>query len=311
MQLIRTSKNFPTCHRGCVATIGNFDGVHRGHQHIIATVKAEAEKTKRPTLAIIFEPQPREFFSPESAPARLTRWREKIYWLAHYGIEKCVTLRFNNSLAALPAEAFIDELLVQQLGIHQLIVGKDFRFGQGRHGDVALIQQHAKQQQFQVKVLNDFAIEDQRISSSVIRHALAVGDLLTAKQYLGRDYSICGHVIHGDKRGREWGVPTANIPLLRLHSPLHGIFTVYCKLRGKRYPGVASLGTRPAVGGTKPLLEVHLLDFNKTLYGQMIAVEFLQKLRDESDFDSITALKQQIYADVDQARAYFTRHDHD
>ncbi len=305
MQIIRNPQALPPEAHGCVATIGNFDGVHLGHQHIISLLQNKALTRNKQTMVIVFEPQPHEYFNPQSAPARLTRWREKMHCLAEYGIDWCVCLRFNDQFAMLSAKTFIEDIILKQLKIQELVIGEDFKFGKDRQGNAALLKHYAQQGSFQLDVLPDVELASQRVSSSLIRQALAEGDFVAAEHYLGRPYTLCGRVIHGDKQGREWDVPTANIPLKRLHSPLQGVFTVYLTYQGQQYQGVANLGTRPAVGGTKMLLEVHLLDFDGDLYGQWAEVEFLKKLREEADFENLDDLKNQIYADIENAKHYF------
>jgi len=292
---------------GCVATIGNFDGVHLGHRAVFQRLAAEGRALGLPTTVITFEPQPMEFFAPGQAPARLTRLREKLDALAHCGVEQVVVLPFGARLAALEARTFVQDLLVDGLGVRFLLVGDDFRFGHGRAGDYGLLQAMGREHGFAVENLNTVTHADERISSTRVREALARGDLGLARHLLGRPYRICGRVGHGDKRGRTIGYPTANINLHRRVSPLHGVYAVMVEgLADRPWPGVANIGVRPTVGGgTRYLLEVHLFDLSADLYGRHAQVEFRLKLRDEQRFDSFPALKAQIDRDAAAARAFF------
>ncbi|MEN8216047.1 MAG: bifunctional riboflavin kinase/FAD synthetase [Pseudomonadota bacterium] len=304
MELIRNLSQLRPRHQGCVATIGNFDGVHLGHQAVLQQLTAKAKKLQLPTLVIIFEPQPMEFFAPDKAPARLTRLREKLIVMRRYGVDRVLCLHFNASFAALSAEAFIQQIL--GLGIRHLVIGDDFRFGQKRQGDFATLQQVGKQYGFTIESQHTFILGNQRVSSTRVRQALMQGDLDAARELLDRPYTMCGRVRYGQQMGRTIGFPTANIFLHRQVSPLNGVFAV--TLHGvteKPLAGVANLGTRPTINGSQLLLEVHLFDFQRTIYGHYVEVEFVRKLRDEQRFASIEALKQQIEKDVRLARAVF------
>ena len=306
MRVIRGLHNLGLGGGGCVATIGNFDGVHLGHRAVFQRLSAQGRSLGLPTAVITFEPQPMEFFAPERAPARLTRLREKLDALQHCGIERVALLPFGPRLAAMGARDFVRELLVDGLGVRFLLVGDDFRFGHGRQGDYALLEAMGRDYGFAVEDLNTVTHGGERISSTRIREALARGDLGQARHLLGRPYRICGRIGHGDKRGRTIGYPTANINLHRRVSPLRGVYAVMVDgVADRPWPGVANIGTRPTVtGDTRYLLEVHLFDLSSDLYGRHAQVEFRLKLRDEQRFDSFPALKAQIDRDAAAARAF-------
>ncbi len=291
---------------GCVATIGNFDGVHRGHQALLQLLKDRSCALQLPSVVLTFEPQPAEFFAKGVPVPRLTRFREKVYHLSKMGVDKVWVLRFDAALAALTAESFIKDILCKRLKIKHLIIGDDFRFGYKRQGDVALLKEAGERLGFTVEVMPSVQIEGQRVSSTRIRQALAVADHALAKHLLGRPYSMLGRVVYGDQLGRQLGFPTANIYLHRKETAVKGIYVV--RLHGiaeTGLPGVANVGTRPTVGGTRTLLEVHVFDFAKTLYGRQVEVEFCKKLRDEVRFDSLDLLKAQMVIDANEARDYF------
>ncbi|MCU7808181.1 MAG: bifunctional riboflavin kinase/FAD synthetase, partial [Candidatus Thiodiazotropha sp. (ex Semelilucina semeliformis)] len=243
MQLVRGLHNLKSDHHGCVATIGNFDGVHLGHQSVFRHLMEKGAELDLPTTVVTFEPQPREFFQAATAPARLTRLREKLQAIEAVGIERVVVLEFNKRLAAMPAERFVDELLVEGLGARFLSVGDDFRFGKGRMGDFELLRRMGEQHGFEVENMNTYKLDAGRVSSTRIRELLTEGDFTTANQYLGRPYRICGRVAHGDERGRTIGFPTMNVNLHRRVSPLRGVYAVRVDgLGDKSYPGVANIG---------------------------------------------------------------------
>ncbi|MBU0499802.1 MAG: bifunctional riboflavin kinase/FAD synthetase [Gammaproteobacteria bacterium] len=304
MQLIRGLHNLRTEHRGCVATIGNFDGVHRGHLAVFAELLAEGRVLGVPATVIIFEPQPLEFFAPARAPARLTRFREKVLAIRDAGIQRLLLLEFGQKLAAMDAEAFVRHILAAGLGVRHLYVGDDFRFGKGREGDVGLLRRIGVEAGFSVDHLPTVALDGARISSTRVRNALEAGDLTTAATCLGRSYRIGGRVSHGDKRGRTLGFPTANLNLHRLISPLSGVFAVRVfGLEGGCLPGVANIGVRPTVAGDgRYLLEVHLFDFSREIYGRHLEVEFVQRIREVRRFDSFEQLRRQIDHDAYEAR---------
>jgi len=306
MELIRGLHNLRASHRGCVATIGNFDGVHLGHQAVIGQLAETAQSLALPTAVITFEPQPLEYFAPTKVPARLTRLREKLQALRRFAVDRVLCIRFDEHFAALSAEEFIERVLVDGLAVRYLVVGDDFHFGAGRRGNFSMLADAGRHHGFQVVNMHTFNIDGERVSSTRIRTALAMGDLAGAAKLLGRPYRMCGRVAHGDKIGRTLGVPTANIHLHRKQTPVSGIFVVELfGLAGEPLPGVASVGTRPTVNGTRPLLEVHLLDFDGDLYGAYVSVNFLLKLRDEKRFDTVEEMRRQILVDIEHAREYF------
>ena len=306
MELIRGLQNIRSEHHGCVATIGNFDGVHLGHQAVLGQLAEKAAELHLPTTLIIFEPQPMEYFVPDKVPARLTRFREKMLALQRYSVDRVCCLSFNNKLANLSAENFIEQVLVQKLGVKYLVVGDDFRFGAKRAGTFEMLVEAGKHYGFQVVSMHTFEIDNERVSSTRIRTALEKGEMSSAEKLLGRRYRMSGRVAHGEKLGRELGYPTANIHLHRQASAIQGIFVVEVfGLDEEPLQGVASIGTRPTVNETKALLEVFLLNFDQNIYGRHLQVSFLNKLRNEEKFNSLDELKKQIQLDVEQAQAYF------
>ena len=306
MELIRGLQNIRPKHHGCVATIGNFDGVHLGHQAVLGQLAEKAAELGLPTALITFEPQPMEYFIPDKVPARLTRFREKILALQRYSVDRVCCLSFNDKLANLSAQNFIEQILVEKLGVKYLVVGDDFRFGQNRAGTFDMLVEAGKEHGFHVVSMHTFEIDAERVSSTRIRTALEKGEMANAEKLLGRRYRMSGRVAHGEKLGRELGFPTANIHLHRHASPIQGIFVVEVfGLDEEPLQGVASIGTRPTVNETKALLEVFLLDFDQDIYGRHIQVSFLKKLRDEEKFDSLEKLVEKIQNDVEQAQAYF------
>lgn len=311
MRLIRGLHNLRPHDRGCVATIGNFDGVHLGHRAVFQRLLARGRELALPATVIIFEPQPMELFAPDAAPARLTRLREKLKALAGDGIERVMVLEFNARLAAMEAREFVERLLIDGLGVRYLLVGDDFRFGRGRLGDYDLLKRigetaAADGNGFAVEDLHTITHGEERISSTRIREALERGDLDQARHLLGRPYTMQGRVAHGDKRGRTIGFPTANIDLHRRFSPVRGVYAVIADglPEGSR-PGVANIGTRPTVNGHGFRLEVHLFDYAREIYGTHLEVELKVKLRDEKRFESFEALRRQIAIDAAAAREYF------
>ncbi len=310
MQLIRGQYNLRSEHQRCVASIGNFDGVHLGHQAVFSALQERAKALGVPTTVIIFEPQPMEYFHVAQTPARLTRLREKLAAIEGCGIDRVLLLEFGPHLAAMPADEFIENILVNGLAIKHLFVGDDFRFGKDRGGDFPLLQQAGERHGFQVEDMNTISHKETRISSSRIRQALAQGDFAGAESCLGRPYQICGRVAHGNERGRTIGFPTLNVNLHRRVSPLQGVFAVKVKgLEEQALPGVANVGSRPTVSGeSQQLLEVHVFDFERQVYGEHVAVEFVERLRDEKKFDSFADLERQIKLDADRARELFGLH---
>ena len=291
-------------------TIGNFDGVHRGHQALLADLTARAEAEGVPAAVMTFEPHPREFFAREQRPTRLTSLREKLELFADAGIERVYVCRFNAGFAALGAQSFIDELLVRGLALRHLIIGDDFRFGRGREGDFERLRTAGLLHGFSVATMNTVEIDGQRVSSSAVRAALEEGDLTRAARMLGRPYAISGRVEHGLKLGRTLDFPTANIRLGNRSLPLTGIFAVRVSGGGLGdAPGAASVGVRPTIAdGLKPTCEVHLLDRTVDLYEQRLSVRFCHKLRDEMRYDGLDALREAIAKDVADTRHWFAEH---
>jgi len=266
MQLVRGLHNLRPRHRGCVATIGNFDGVHRGHQAILARLRERAAELGVPSCVVIFEPQPREFFAPDKAPARLTRLREKLCLLSEQGVDRVLCLAFNRRLRELSAAEFVHATLVQGLGVRHLEVGDDFRFGCDRAGDFDFLRKAGAAEGFTVEAATTIEVDGERVSSTRVRQALADGDLGAVEALLGRPFSLGGRVMHGQRLGRQLGAPTANIQLKRRSTPLNGVFVVSLELEGQQLAGVANIGTRPSVESDgKPHLEVHLLDYQGDL----------------------------------------------
>ncbi|UJP05584.1 MAG: bifunctional riboflavin kinase/FAD synthetase [Nitrosomonas sp.] len=292
-------------------TIGNFDGVHLGHQAMLARLKKTASELRLPACVMTFEPHPQEFFAPDQAPARLTGLREKLHYIVQTGIDAIHVCRFNFDFARTTPEQFINNILHRQLSVRWLLVGDDFRFGARRAGDFALLQACSTAHGYTVEAMPSVTINGERISSTSVRRALTGGDLEAAQKFLGRPYCISGRVSGGDQLGRKIGYPTANIRLKHRHPALTGIFVV--SVRGAMpdspatsLPGVASLGVRPTTHENGvPVLEVYLFDFDRNIYGQHLQVDFLHKLRDEVKFPDLNALIRQIDQDVAQAKAFF------
>ena len=303
MELVRGLHNLRAQHRGCAVTIGNFDGVHLGHRAMLERLGRHAARLAVPATVMTFEPTPREYFAPARAPARLTRLREKLELFAAAGVERCVVLHFDRRLQIMRGDSFARELLSRKMGAREVVVGSDFRFGAGGEADVALLQKLGPTLGFGVDVVEPVLADGERVSSSAIRAALARADLEHAGRLLGRPYAMHGKVIRGEGLGRKLGFPTANMRVHRRVTPLDGIFAV--RVRGidrHALPGVASLGTRPTVGGREVLLEAHLFDFDQELYGRWLAVEFVKRLREERKFESLEAMVVQMHVDARQAR---------
>ena len=291
-------------------TIGNFDGLHLGHQAMLARLQDVARRRGLLGCVLSFEPHPREFFAPEQAPARLSSLREKAECLQRVGIDRLHVFRFDRAFSALTAQAFIEQVLGRTLQARYVLVGDDFRYGAKRAGDFALLQQAGQSLGFDAEFLPTVEVAGERSSSTAVRQALAVGELEHAARLLGRPYSISGRVVHGDKLGRDIGFPTANIQLKHNRPPLQGIFAVeVCGLNGEPLPGVASLGKRPTVKGADavPVLEVHLFDFKAEIYGRRVRVDFLHKLRDEEKYPDLDSLVAQIRRDVDNAKHFLAK----
>ncbi len=292
-----------TAERGCVVAIGNFDGLHLGHQAILGRLMERGREERLPAAVLTFEPHPREYFSPESAPARLMRLRDKVEMLAALGIDELRVLRFGSRVSHWDAVMFIERMLVRAMGAKRVVIGEGFRFGRGRGGDVALLQNQGARRGFRVDEVPRFTVGGLTASSTLVREALAAGRMDEARAMLGRDYRMSGRVVPGASLGRKLGFPTANIRLHRRVSPVAGIFAV--RVSGsalERQPGVASVGTRPAVGGTECLLEVHLFDFDRNLYRHRLDVDFVARLRDEIAYDDLGAMTEQMHRDAARAR---------
>ncbi len=323
MEIIRGLHNLSRQKHACVATIGNFDGVHSGHQHILVQLNEKARVSKLPSVVITFEPQPQEYFAPQRAPARLTRFRDKVEVIADCGIDKLLVIHFNHAFSQLSADDFVQQVLVAKLGVKYLQVGDDFQFGKGRSGNFASLVESGRQLGFEVDNTPTFELDNKRVSSTRIRQALEAGNMELTRTLLKRPYWMSGHVQHGDKRGRTIGFPTANVPLHRATPAVSGVFAVrlwgsdlgICKVLLDREDkpshqgvnGIANIGYRPTVDGKKGLLEVHLFDFDGDLYGKLVHVDFLHKIRDEMKFASFDLLKEQILKDVVEATSYFSK----
>lgn len=308
MELIRGLHNLHDRHRACALTIGNFDGVHLGHQAILRMLVDKARELDVDACLMSFEPLPQEYFSPDNAPTRLTRLREKWCALEATGLDQFLCIKFNHWLADLTAEDFIKHILVDSLHVRYLVIGDDFRFGKGRTGDYEMLKAAGRQYGFEVVNSHSHCLDGERISSTNIRRVLANNELEHAEKMLGRPYRICGRVAHGDKRGRTIGFPTANIKLHRHATPLSGVYAVTMSgISDHDVTGVANIGKRPTVDGHHLQLEVHLFDFDRSIYGEQVCVEFKHKLRDEQRFESFEALKQQIIKDSEQAKQFFAQ----
>jgi riboflavin kinase/FMN adenylyltransferase len=307
MRLIRGLNQLQPFLEGCVLTIGNFDGLHLGHKLVIENLAAHGKRLKLPTVAMIFEPQPLEYFLGDHSPSRLTRLREKAIQFDKLPVDALLVLPFNRLLADYDAEQFIADILVNRLRIRHLVIGDDFHFGKSRRGNFALLQTRGREYGFEVENTSSFELDGLRISSTLIRDALMAGRLDQARLMLGRDYSVCGRIAHGDKRGRELGFPTANVQMFRKNTPIAGVFAVTMTgLDGREYQGVANVGTRPTFdGGAKAVLETHLFNFNGDIYGRYVEVHFKEKIRDEQRFSSLSALQAQIEQDIEVSKRFF------
>ena len=302
MEFIRGLNNVKPHHKGCILTIGKFDGVHRGHQAVLANVMEKASSLSLPATVMVFEPQPEEVFTPEKAPARISPLREKYELLSQQGVDRLLAVRFNAQFAKQSADTFVHDLLVDKLGVKFLVVGDDFRFGFGRKGDFTMLEAAGRRYGFDVVSTQSFTMHAHRISSTAVRDALAKSDFGLATEMLGRPFAIHGRVVHGEKKGRTIGFPTANVMLKRFKTPIHGVFAVRVDIDGHHYNGVANVGTRPTLNGVRNQLEVHIFDLSADLYGKPITVLPMAKIRDEIKFASFEALKDQIQADAAKAR---------
>ena len=318
MEVIRGLHNIRQRHAGCVATIGNFDGIHHGHQVLLAHLVAKSEELGAPSLLVTFEPQPREYFVERQAsgtsqrqpmPPRLTRFREKVHILGATGIDRVLCIPFNERTRLISAAEVVERFLVDMLGVRYVVVGDDFRFGKDREGDYGMLRAAGDRLGFGVSHLGTLTFEHDRVSSTRIREVLQAGDFTLAEKLLGRPYFMLGRVVYGEQIGRSIGVPTANIRLKRYRSPLAGVFAVTVDGLGPTRHGAANIGTRPTVTdpatGGEPLLEVHLLDFDEQIYGRLLKVTLRWKIRDERRFSSLAAMKAEIDRDIDKTRAFF------
>ncbi len=310
MRLIRGLSHLEPLNNGCVLTIGNFDGLHLGHKAVINKLAERGKLLGLPVVAMIFEPQPLEFFLGKKAPSRLMRLREKVIQFAKLPVDDLLILRFNQHFANCDAVQFIEDVLVKKLNVKHLVVGDDFHFGKDRRGTTQMLKEKGKIFGFDVEGTGSFQVAGLRVSSTVIRNALGEGDLALAKRLLGCCYSVCGRVAHGDKRGRTIGYPTANIQMFRKNTPINGVFAVTMTgIDGREFQGVANVGTRPTVdGGAKVVLETHLFDFDSEIYGRYVEVHFKQKIRAEMRFQSLDGLKAQILKDVAEAKKIFAEY---
>jgi riboflavin kinase/FMN adenylyltransferase len=309
---MRISRGLPAAADGPTAfTIGNFDGVHLGHEAMLDELLRAARRLAFPACVLTFEPHPREFFAPDKAPTRLTSLREKLELLAACGVDRVHICRFNYGFAQITAEEFIERVLVRGLGARWVLVGDDFRFGARRAGDFTMLRQAASRLGFEVQALPSVTLGGERVSSTAVRAALAAGELGRARELLGRPYSISGRVVRGDGLGRTLGFPTANVQMKHNRPPLTGIFAVTVGGVAERpLPGVASLGVRPTIrAGGAPVLEAHLFDFNEDLYRRHVRIDFHRKLRDEEKYADLTTLTRQIARDVEDAKAFFNGQD--
>jgi riboflavin kinase/FMN adenylyltransferase len=302
MELIRGLQNLHGHERGCAVTIGTYDGVHLGHQALLRRLKEHAAQLALPTVVLTFEPTPREYLAPDAPPARLTSLRERWRILAGMDLDALLLLRFGERLRNLSGEAFAG-LLARDIGARTVVVGHDFRFGCNGEATAPMLIDAGKRLGFAVDIVPPVTLDGARVSSSGVREALKRSDFTLAERWLGRPYSMRGRVVHGQRLGRDLGFPTANLRIERRRTPLQGIFAV--RVHGVETTplrGVASLGTRPTVGGIQTLLEVHVFDFSADLYGREIEVEFVAKLRDEENYPTLDALVAQIHRDVAEAR---------
>jgi riboflavin kinase/FMN adenylyltransferase len=310
MKLVRGLHNLTKADSGCVLTVGNYDGVHLGHQQIIRAVIERAAELRCASTVLVFEPSSKEFIDPAGAPPRLTRWREKFLALAAQGVDRLVTLRFDDSMRAMSPQCFVDELIVGALSARHVVVGDDFRYGTKAQGTIHSLRAAGESHGFGVERVDAFVVDGVRVSSTAVRERLEDGDCSGAARLLGRRYRMMGRVVYGKALGRTLGFPTANLRLMRRKSPLWGILAVRVYgIESVPLDGVASLGTRPTVHGIEPLLEVHVFDFDGDLYGRTIEVEFIAKLRDEVKFDSLDALTVQMKIDAAQARELLSKVD--
>jgi riboflavin kinase/FMN adenylyltransferase len=305
MEIIRGQHNLRERHRGCVLTIGNFDGLHLGHQALIAQARGQAQALGLPLTVLTFEPAPREYFTPADAPGRVLGFRSRMALLQRYGVERVLIQRFDRRFAAMSAQDFVEQLLVRKLDARAVVVGDDFCFGAQRAGNFALLQAQGDALGFKALGLSTVALGDARCSSTRLRAALSVPDLEQVGQLLDRPYALLGRVRQGLRLGRTLGMPTTNMYFHRTLALRQGIYVVRAQVAGRRWQGVASYGVRPTLGLTRCLLETHLFGEPGEIYGEVIEVEFCRWLRAELKFDSLDALSAQMHRDAADARAYF------
>ena len=309
MQVIRGLQQLSSFkHKACVLTIGNFDGVHLGLQAVLSQLVDKARELNAPAVVMTFEPSPKEFFArdPAGSPARLTRMREKLLKIQQCGVDVVIVVHFDEQFSQMTKEYFVNELLVKQLRVSAVMVGKDFKFAHRREGDFPYLQAMGERLGYEAMPVASSMLDGRRVSSTWVREALAKNNLFTAKKLLGTPFAMLGRVVHGEKLGRKLGFPTANIDLHRAKTPVHGIYAVIVKgLRDEFLYGAANVGERPTVGGTTTLLEVYILDFDEQIYGAEVNVEFIHKIRDEARYESLDELKAQIAKDVSAVREFF------
>jgi riboflavin kinase / FMN adenylyltransferase len=305
MEFIRGFHNLRDHHRGCVLSIGNFDGLHLGHQALIRRLREHAQQRQVPACVQTFDPTAREFFDPPSAPPRVLTLRDKCRLLAQAGVQRLLCVRFDRRLAAMDATRYVEDILVARLGVRVVVVGEDFRFGAGRAGDLPLLQALGRQHGFVAEALGAVTLQGRRCSSTALRQALAEPDLQRAALLLGWPYALSGRVRPGLKLGRTLGMPTANITLRRVPALRYGVYAVRAQADDLRWEGVANIGVRPTLGLTRPLLEVHVFADTAPLYGRELRIEFCRYLRPERRFDSLDQLSAQMQADKAAAQAWF------
>ncbi|OCG00490.1 bifunctional riboflavin kinase/FAD synthetase [Gilliamella sp. wkB112] len=304
MKIIRGVANLKNQFTQCVLTLGNFDGVHLGHQQLINHLITKGKTLGLPTVVMLFEPQPLEFFNQDKAPSRITSFQEKVILIEKLGIDFIIAIPFTQTFANMSADSFIQDWLINKLQVQHITIGDDFRFGLNRKGDIKLLQQYANNKAFTIESMPTLVWDNLRISSTAVRQALSNSDFQVTHCLLGRDYTIQGRVIHGNALARQLGFPTANIHLHRKKPALQGVYFVKVKnlCNNQYYNGIANIGIRPTINGEKAILEVNLFDFTDNIYDQYLEVLFVKKLRDEKKFDSLVALQQQITQDVCTAK---------
>ena len=307
MEIVRDVLNLKPRHQGSVVTIGNFDGVHSGHQALLQQIRQKSDALGVPSMLVCFEPQPKEYFDEYNAPARLTRFREKVRLLEQYGVDIVFCMKFNESTRNMQPETFT-ELLGEKIGVKALFVGDDFHFGQDRSGNFETLLAAGERYGFEVANLRTMTLGANRVSSTRIRECLAAGEFDEAEALLGHAYFIMGKVVYGRQLGRTLDAPTANIQLHRYRAPISGVYAVELDGLGERLKGVANVGVKPTLNESfvKPALEVHLFDFSGNIYGRNVEVIFRHKIRDEIKFDGLDSLKAAIAQDVQAVRAYFS-----